>query len=101
MKTIGAMVAGGEVYHVRCDQTVREAARYLTERRGGAVAVLEGDRLAGIVSARDIMSRVVAPGPDPDRVTVREIMSCHLVVATPTAPPQDPPPNLQHPRLPP
>jgi CBS domain-containing protein len=84
MKTIGAMVAGREVYHLRCDQTVREAARYLTERRVGAVAVLEGDRLAGIVSERDIMSRVVAPGLDPDRVTVREIMSCDLVVAAAT-----------------
>jgi CBS domain-containing protein len=81
MKTLGAMVEGREVYHVRCDQTVREAARYLTERRVGAVAVLEGDRLAGIVSERDIMSRVVAPGLDPDRVTVREIMSHDLVVA--------------------
>jgi CBS domain-containing protein len=82
MKTIGAMVAGREVYHVRSDQTVREAARYLTERRVGAVAVLEGNRLAGIVSERDIMSRVVAPGLDPDRVMVREIMSRDLVVAT-------------------
>jgi CBS domain-containing protein len=81
MKTIGAMVADREVYHVHCDQTIREVARYLTERRVGAVAVLEGDRLVGIVSERDIMSRVVAPGLDPDRITVREIMSRDLVVA--------------------
>ncbi len=81
MKTIGTVVAGREVYHVRSDQTVLQVARYLTERRVGAVAVLEGDRLAGIVSEGDTMSRVVAPGLDPNRVTVREIMSRDLVVA--------------------
>ncbi len=81
MKTIGAVVAGREVYHVRSDQTVMELARYMTERRVGAVAVLEGDRLAGIVSERDIMGRVVAPRGDPDSVTAREIMSRDLVVA--------------------
>jgi CBS domain-containing protein len=81
MKTIGAIVAGREVYHVRSDQTVREIARYMTERRVGAVAVLEGDRLAGIVSERDIMGRVVAGGQNPDVVTAREIMSRDLVVA--------------------
>lgn len=55
MKTIGAMVADREVYHVRCDQTVRGLARYLTERRVGAVAVLEGDRLVGMCSQRDLL----------------------------------------------
>ncbi len=47
MKTIGSVVAGREVYHVRGDQTVRDVARYLTERRVGAVAMLEGNRLVG------------------------------------------------------
>ena len=68
MKTIGGLVAGREVYHVAArDQTVREAARYMTERRVGAVAVLDGTRLVGILSERDIMGRVVAPGSTPTR----------------------------------
>ena len=57
MKTIDALVAEREVYYVRAEQSVREVARYMTERRVGAVAVLEGSRLAGIVSERDIMTR--------------------------------------------
>ncbi len=56
MKTVGALVAGREVYHVRVEQTVREAARYMADRRVGAVAVLQGDRLAGILSERDIIA---------------------------------------------
>jgi CBS domain-containing protein len=81
MKTVGALVAGREVYHVRVEQTVREAARYMADRRVGAVAVLQGDRLAGILSERDIMSRVVARGLDPDQAKVGETMSRDLVVA--------------------
>ena len=83
MKTIGRIVDGREVYHIADDQSVREAARYMTERRVGAVAVLSGDRLAGILSERDIMGRVVARGLDLDQTRVGEVMTrdlvrCHL-----------------------
>jgi len=80
MKTIGSIVEGRETYHLCDGQTVREAARYMTERRVGAVAVLAGSRLAGIVSERDIMGRVVAKGLDPDQVRVGEVMTKDLVV---------------------
>jgi CBS domain-containing protein len=82
MKTIGALVAGREeMYHLAPQQSVREAARYMTERRVGAVCVLEGSRLVGVLSERDIMGRVVAPGLDLDRTTVGEVMTRDLVVA--------------------
>ncbi len=82
MKTVGTLVAGREVYHVRVEHTVREAARYMSDRRVGAVAVLQGDRLSGVLSERDIMSRVVARGLDPDAVKVGEVMTRDLVVAS-------------------
>ena len=81
MKTLGALVTGREVYHVRVQLTVREAARYMSDRRVGAVAVLDGDRLTGVLSERDIMSRVVARGLDPDAVKAGEVMTRELVVA--------------------
>ena len=81
MKTIGALVGGREVYYVRAEASVREVAAYMTERRVGAVAVLEGTRLAGIVSERDIMGRVVARGLDPDKTKVKDVMTKDLVVA--------------------
>ena len=81
MKTVGTLVAGREVYHVRVEHTVLEAARYMSERRVGAVAVLQGDRLSGVLSERDIMSRVVARGLDPDAVKVGDVMTRDLVVA--------------------
>jgi CBS domain-containing protein len=81
MKTIGGLVSGREIFHVRSDQSVREAARYMTDRRVGAVSVLDGTRLVGILSERDIMSRVVAPQLDADLTRVAEVMTRDLVVA--------------------
>ncbi|HEY7410504.1 MAG TPA: CBS domain-containing protein, partial [Vicinamibacteria bacterium] len=75
MNTIGGLVEGREVYHVPASLSVREAARYMTERRVGAVSVLEGTRLVGVLSERDLMGRVVAPGLDPDATRVGEVMS--------------------------
>jgi CBS domain-containing protein len=81
MKTIGGLVSGREIFHVRSDQSVREAASYMTDRRVGAVSVLEGTRLVGILSERDVMGRVVALQLDPDRTRVAEVMTRDLVVA--------------------
>jgi len=81
MKTISALVGDRELYHVVSDMTVREVAAYMTERRVGAVAVLEGTRLAGIVSERDIMGRVVARSANPDTTRVKDVMTRELVVA--------------------
>ena len=82
MKTIGALVAGRtELYHLGADQSVRDAARYMTERRVGAVSVLDGTRLVGVLSERDIMARVVAAGLDLDRTKVGDVMTRELVVA--------------------
>lgn len=81
MSTIGSLVADREVYTLSAEQTVRDAARYMTERRVGAASVLEGTRLVGILSERDIMSRVVAPGADPDATRVADVMTRDLVVA--------------------
>ena len=81
MKSIGDLVAGREVFFVHADQSVRDVARYMAERRVGAVSVLEGTRLAGIVSERDIMTRLVARGLDPDATRAGEIMTRDLVVA--------------------
>ena len=81
MKTIGALVAGrADMFSLAPQQSVREAARYMTERRVGAVCVLDGSRLVGVLSERDIMGRVVAPGLDLDRTTVGEVMTRDLVV---------------------
>jgi CBS domain-containing protein len=80
-RTIGSIVEGRDTYHLDGGDSVRDASRYMTERRVGAVAVLDGDRLSGIVSERDIMGRVVAAGRDLDQTRVGDVMTRELVVA--------------------
>ena len=80
MKTIGSLVADREIYHLSSDLSVREASRYMTERRVGAASVLEGARLVGILSERDIMGRVVAAGLDLDHTRVADVMTKDIVV---------------------
>ena len=56
--------------------TVREAARLMAARNIGSVLVTGRDgRLEGILTERDILCRIVAPGCDPDRTRLQEVMT--------------------------
>ena len=81
--TIDWIVENQEVYSVTPDSTVLEAARFMSERLVGAVSVIEGDKLVGIMSERDLMTKVVAQGRDPGTTLVRDVMSQRLVHGAP------------------
>ena len=68
---------------VDTSSTVVEAARLMKEADVGPIPVVDGDRLVGIVTDRDIAIRVVAEGKDPQSVTVGEIASKDLVTVDP------------------
>jgi len=63
-----------------------EVARVMRDADVGPVPVVEGDRLVGLVTDRDIVVRVVADGKDPSSTTVGEIMSTDLVTVDPDQP---------------
>ncbi|MDZ7268133.1 MAG: CBS domain-containing protein [candidate division KSB1 bacterium] len=83
MDTVGNLVAGREVYTVQAGQSIYEVVHYMVEKNVGAVAVLEGDRVVGIFSERDLMKRVVAPELKPREVPVKEVMTRNLITAAP------------------
>jgi CBS domain-containing protein len=83
MHTIDGIIAGQDLYSVSPGTTVLEAARYMAERRVGAVAVLEADTLVGIISERDLMTKVVAEGRDTKTTLVSDVMSRRLVHGSP------------------
>ena len=49
----------------------------------GLAPVVEGDRLVGTLTDRDIVVRVVAEGKDPQTVTAREVASTDLITIDP------------------
>ncbi len=57
------------------ETTVREAARRMAEHVCGSILVLEGERLVGIFTERDLLVRVIAAGRDPDRTSLAEVMT--------------------------
>lgn len=65
------------------ETSVREAARRMADRRIGAVLVDDGARLVGIFTERDMITRVVAAGLDPDRTQIRLVMTPDPAMAAP------------------
>ncbi|MCL4684277.1 CBS domain-containing protein [Myxococcota bacterium] len=63
------------------EEAVLEVLRRMTEARVGAIVVLAGDRLVGIFSERDLMTRVVVPGIDPATTKVEAVMTRQVVTA--------------------
>ncbi len=55
--------------------TIRDAARCMRRENIGSLPVGENDRLVGMVTDRDIVTRAVAEGRDPCATAVRDVMS--------------------------
>jgi CBS domain-containing protein len=81
MKLIRPLVQSQDLLAVGVTTSIAEAARLMSERQVGAVPILDGERVVGIFTERDVLSRVVAAGLDPARTPVNAVMSTDLVVA--------------------
>lgn len=64
------------------DVSVHAVAVIMKKGRVGAIAIVEGDRLVGVFSERDLMTRVVVPRLDVDETRVSEVMTRDVVTAT-------------------
>lgn len=62
---------------------VVEAARLMREEDAGVVPIVDGEKLVGVVTDRDIAVRLVADGRDPQSTKVDEIASRELVTVDP------------------
>ena len=69
-----------DVQTVRPDQTAREAAGFMLSADAGAIPVVDGERLMGMITDRDIAVRGVAEGHGPD-TPVRDLMTGDIVAA--------------------
>ena len=65
------------------DKTVADAAKLMRDEDAGLIPIVEGQKLAGTITDRDIAIRVVAEGKDPQSSTVRDVMTSRLVTVDP------------------
>ena len=68
---------------IEADKPVAYAAKMMKDEDVGLAPIVEGDRLVGTLTDRDIVTRVVAEGRDPQSVAVREVASTDLVTIDP------------------
>jgi CBS domain-containing protein len=68
---------------IDADKSVAYAAKMMREEDVGVAPIVEGDRLVGMLTDRDITVRVVADGKDPEQVRVKEVASSQLVIVNP------------------
>jgi CBS domain-containing protein len=68
---------------VKTGDSVVEAAKLMKGEDAGIAPIVDGERLVGIVTDRDIAIRVVAEGRDPVSTKVEEIASQNLVTIDP------------------
>lgn len=75
---------GNEIWSVRPDQPILDAIKSMAEHGCGALLVMEGDQLKGIVSERDYARKVILKGKASDTALVSEIMTNRVICAAPT-----------------
>ena len=81
MKKLRDIMRSGFLFTVQKQATVSEAVRLMAEHNVGIVIVLDGDRLAGVFSERDIARRVLLQGLDPATLPVGQVMTADVVTA--------------------
>jgi CBS domain-containing protein len=74
---------GTNVWSVPSDSTVYDAMKMMADKDVGALLIMDGDQLVGIVSERDYARKVVLQGRSSKDTLVRDISSDTLVTITP------------------
>ena len=84
MVTVRQLIEGkeGSLVTVSPDATVRHALELMAEHEIGAVLVVDGDDLLGVMSERDYARKVVLKGKFSHDTSVAEIMTERVLCAT-------------------
>lgn len=75
MARIRELLNGRDTYFVRAEQTAQQAGRFMLEKNVGAVPVLSGDQLVGVLSERDLVRRILMHNRDWTTVAVSNVMT--------------------------
>ena len=81
MSTVRELIRkkGGRVYAVAPDATVYDALKMMAEHNTGALLVMDGAKVEGILSERDCVRKVDLAGKSSKTARVREIMTGRVV----------------------
>jgi CBS domain-containing protein len=85
MQTIRKILSekGSDLWNTSPNSTVYEALQIMADKDVGALLVIENEKLVGIFSERDYARKVILVGKSSKKTYVKEIMTPHVVYATP------------------
>lgn len=83
LRTILKNKPSGEVWSIGPQASVLDAVKMMAELGIGALLVMEGEELLGVVSERDYARKVILKGRRSEATRVAEIMSGEVITATP------------------
>lgn len=84
MATVRDMIRkkGGEIYSTSPDSSVLDALKSMAKHNTGALLVMDGSNVAGILSERDCVRKVELSGKSSKDTKVREIMTSKVITIT-------------------
>jgi len=85
MKTVKDIlrIKGPEIHATTPDATVFDALKQMAENNVGALLVLEGEKIAGLISERDYARKTILKGRFSKETAVREIMTVNVITVAP------------------
>lgn len=85
MKTIGRLLKakGREIWSVTPDSSVYDAIALMASKVVGALMVMDGEQLVGVISERDYARKIILEGRSSRETPVREIMSDRVICVSP------------------
>jgi CBS domain-containing protein len=86
MKTVREIITskGGDIWTIPPDTTVFDALKTMADKNVGALLVLDGEAITGILSERDYARKVILHGKSSKELQVSEIMSSKVYFVSPT-----------------
>lgn len=74
---------GHDIWAVKPDDTIFDSLRLMADKSVGALLVMDGDKLVGIVTERDYARKVILEGKSSKTTTISEIMTEKVLCVAP------------------
>ena len=84
MARIRELLNGRETFLIQSESTAQAAAEYMLDKNVGAVPVVNGLELVGVLSERDLVRRILMQGRDWTKTKVSEVMTTDPLTVTTT-----------------
>lgn len=81
MSLLGDLLQGKELFAINSGSSIKVCVGFMVGKGVGLLPVMQGNKLIGVFSERDLVNRVIVKNRDLNEIIVDEVMSTNLVTA--------------------